>query len=263
MTMSGPKRDEVLGLLEHAVAVERRDLGADGTGLERHDLLEDVVELAAGLGHQRRVGGDAVTQAEGEGLLDLAEVGRVDEELHLGNLRKGWERLGHSAPARAPASTRRRDILRAACRLAAVPAPSAPSKLHAPPGPRGPAPRSRARPVHPVPARRYPDPARLRPDRPHRRGRRHRGREAGRAVRPRRRVDPGLHRPRGDHRHGEAGLRGAEDLGHPRLHRHPLPLRPPGRGGPRRPRPDRPRGRGHRPLQLGRDRGAAAAPAGA
>jgi hypothetical protein len=48
----GAEADQVLGLLEHALAVERRDLGADGPGLEGHDLRQHVVELAAGLGHQ-------------------------------------------------------------------------------------------------------------------------------------------------------------------------------------------------------------------
>ena len=40
------------------------------------------LEVAAGLGDKRRIGGHAVEQAGGRQLLDLGDVGRIDEKFH-------------------------------------------------------------------------------------------------------------------------------------------------------------------------------------
>jgi len=58
------------------------DLGRDRAFHDLADLLGDVGDLAAGFQDQRRVGGDAVEQAEIVQLVDFLHVGCVDKELH-------------------------------------------------------------------------------------------------------------------------------------------------------------------------------------
>ena len=67
---------------EHAVEVGGGDLGADRPRHQLADLGDDLLEVAAGLGHQGRIGGDAVEQARCGQLLDLGHIRRIDEELH-------------------------------------------------------------------------------------------------------------------------------------------------------------------------------------
>ena len=55
-----------------------------GPGTSCADLGDDLLEVAPGLGHQRRIGGDAVEQAGCGQLLDLGHVRRIDEEFHAG-----------------------------------------------------------------------------------------------------------------------------------------------------------------------------------
>jgi hypothetical protein len=71
----------------HAVVVGGGHLGRDGTFDDVADLLGHLGDLAARFQDQRRVGGDAVEQAEIVQLLDLLDVGGIDEKLHDGLLR--------------------------------------------------------------------------------------------------------------------------------------------------------------------------------
>ena len=59
------------------------------------------------------------------------------------------------------------------------------------------------------------------------------------------------------HRHGQERARGVQDRCHPGLDRHARPLRPSGRGQPRRSRHDHAAGRGAGPVELRRDERAA------
>jgi hypothetical protein len=73
----------VARLLHHPVVLDRGDLRGDRPRDGGGDLAQDVEELPAGLRDERRVGRHSVAEAHGERLLDLADVCRVDEELHF------------------------------------------------------------------------------------------------------------------------------------------------------------------------------------
>src|SRR5690606_16955586 len=70
------------GLAHHAVIVGRHHFGRDRAGDDGADFLRHLGDAAARLENQRRVGGDAVEQAEIVEFPDFLHVGCVDEELH-------------------------------------------------------------------------------------------------------------------------------------------------------------------------------------
>ena len=74
---------ELAPFAQHALDIGRDDFGA---GRPLHDLadpLEDGAVVAAFLRQQRRVGGDAVDDAERHQRFDFLEIARVDEESSL------------------------------------------------------------------------------------------------------------------------------------------------------------------------------------
>ena len=68
--------------LEHALGVEGCHLGTDRAVDDGANLGDDLLEVAARLGDQRGVGGDAVQQAGGRQLADFGHIRRVDKEFH-------------------------------------------------------------------------------------------------------------------------------------------------------------------------------------
>jgi hypothetical protein len=73
---------ELAPLAQHAVDVGGDDFGA---GRPLHDLADALQQrpvVAPFFGEQRRVGGDAVDDAERHQGLDFLQVSRVDEQLH-------------------------------------------------------------------------------------------------------------------------------------------------------------------------------------
>ena len=72
------------GFAHHGVVFGGGDFGADRALDDGADFGHDIEDLAAGLGDQGRVGGDAVQQAGGGEGFDLGRVGGVDEEFHGG-----------------------------------------------------------------------------------------------------------------------------------------------------------------------------------
>ncbi len=92
-TMCSLMAAQAPALGDHALGVQGEDLAADRPLHQVADLLEQGVGvLAAGLGHEGRVGGDAVTHTHALDLGNGLEVGGVDEELHGVSL-VGWGRL--------------------------------------------------------------------------------------------------------------------------------------------------------------------------
>ena len=77
---------EAQSLANHALGVGADGLGGDGTVDDRADLLDDLAEIAAFLGDQAGIGGDAVHLAPAGGLTDLIEIGGVEKELHRSSL---------------------------------------------------------------------------------------------------------------------------------------------------------------------------------
>jgi len=74
--------DERLRLGHHARRVQADHLEAHGTGHRIQDLPDHVVERPLLPGHQARVRRHAVAHAEAQRLPDIADIGRIDEELH-------------------------------------------------------------------------------------------------------------------------------------------------------------------------------------
>src|SRR5439155_9612961 len=85
----GVRRDlrQLLAFLHHALEVRGHHLEAHIAGNDRADLLDQRPEWTLLLGDQRGVGGDAVDDTERHAFLDLAEVRRVQEDLHGALLR--------------------------------------------------------------------------------------------------------------------------------------------------------------------------------
>ena len=75
-------RRQLAPLGEYGFRVHRRNLCADRAFDDAADLADSLEEVAAGLGNQRRVGGDAIEQASRGELADFGYFGRVYEEFH-------------------------------------------------------------------------------------------------------------------------------------------------------------------------------------
>ena len=73
---------DVVPLLHHAGEVGRRHLAADRTLDDLADLLQVLAVIARLLGEQRRVGRDAVDDADGGERFDVLDVAGVDEQFH-------------------------------------------------------------------------------------------------------------------------------------------------------------------------------------
>ena len=77
-------------LAHHAVEVGRGDFGRDRALDRCADFGDHLLDRPAGLGDQRRVGGDAVEQAGRGELADFGNVGGVDKEFHVQLLSDRW-----------------------------------------------------------------------------------------------------------------------------------------------------------------------------
>ena len=92
---------ELAALGDHAGRVGRDDLGAHRALHEPADLLEDRARVAALLRQQRRIGRDAVDDAERHQRFDFLEIAGIDEELHDAHsiLRRRDHGIGERADA--------------------------------------------------------------------------------------------------------------------------------------------------------------------
>src|SRR5262249_9285988 len=73
---------QLLAFLHHALEIGRHHLETHVAGDDRADLLDEGPERALLLGDQRRIGRHAVDDTERHAFLDLAEVRRVEKDLH-------------------------------------------------------------------------------------------------------------------------------------------------------------------------------------
>src|SRR5262249_31050623 len=80
---------ELAALGKHALGVERRYFGRDRAFDDRADFRHHVLELAARLGDERGIGGDAVYHARVGELADFLHISGIDKEFH-GGLVLGW-----------------------------------------------------------------------------------------------------------------------------------------------------------------------------
>src|SRR5204862_318302 len=94
------QRRVIAGLAHHVVVRGSDDLGRDRPLHHVADLDQDVLELAPGLGDERRVGGDPVDQPHRGRFPDLLDICSIDEELH-GGPPLHHSRRGRSVPALA------------------------------------------------------------------------------------------------------------------------------------------------------------------
>jgi hypothetical protein len=78
----GRQSREVAAFGQHRLEIDRRHFGADRTGDDLADFLDQLDEILAGLGYQGGVGGNTVQEAGLGKVTDFGEVGGVDEELH-------------------------------------------------------------------------------------------------------------------------------------------------------------------------------------
>jgi hypothetical protein len=76
------QRREVAAFLQHRFEIDRGHFGADRTGNDLADFLDQLDEILAGLGYQGGVGGNTVQEAGLGEIPDFGEIGGVDEELH-------------------------------------------------------------------------------------------------------------------------------------------------------------------------------------
>ena len=76
------ERGEAVPLRHDLVVLGRQHLARDRAGHQLRDLLDGRQVRLAGLGDQRRVGGDAVDHAPLEAGLDLFDLRGIEEEFH-------------------------------------------------------------------------------------------------------------------------------------------------------------------------------------
>src|SRR5262249_54523130 len=73
---------QLLALLHHALEIGGHHLEAHVAGNDRADLLDERPKRTLLLGDQRRIGRHAVDHTKRPAFLDLAEVRRVEKDLH-------------------------------------------------------------------------------------------------------------------------------------------------------------------------------------
>jgi hypothetical protein len=72
-----------VGFLHHRVVFGGGNFGGDRAVDDGADFLGDFADVAAGFHDQRRIGGDAVDQAQVVEFADFVHVGCVDKEFHF------------------------------------------------------------------------------------------------------------------------------------------------------------------------------------